>query len=235
MKCCAIMQPTYLPWLGYFAMIRAVDVFVMLDDVQFARRSWQCQNRIQTQGKEVLLRVPVCRQPRDTRIDEIRVNYQSTWPASHMLEISQAYLECSGNTVAIDFLQELFATQPALLADLNIAFIRHTVKILDISTPILRASELACPGRRSEHLALVCKAVGAEEYVAAQGSRDYLIEDRFQQTSGLKLSFFDFLPQPYSQPGSQTFISHLSILDVLANCGLEETRMQLKQWEMTDG
>jgi hypothetical protein len=54
----AIMQPTYLPYLGYFHLIAEADVFIFLDDVQFARRSWQSRNRILGAGGEVMLSGP---------------------------------------------------------------------------------------------------------------------------------------------------------------------------------
>ena len=56
---CAIMQPTYLPWAGYFNLISQVDRFVFLDDVQFEKQSWQTRNRILLQGEECLISVPV--------------------------------------------------------------------------------------------------------------------------------------------------------------------------------
>ena len=50
---CVIMQPTYLPWVGYFDLIQKADVFVFLNDVQFAKQSWQVKNRIKSQGKRI--------------------------------------------------------------------------------------------------------------------------------------------------------------------------------------
>ena len=55
----AISQPTYLPWLGYFDLIDQVDVFVLLDDVQFEKQSWQQRNRIKTPAGLQWLTVPV--------------------------------------------------------------------------------------------------------------------------------------------------------------------------------
>ena len=55
----AIMQPTYLPWAGYFGLMHYVDIFVLLDSVQFERRSWQQRNKIKTDLGEKLLTIPV--------------------------------------------------------------------------------------------------------------------------------------------------------------------------------
>ena len=64
----AIMQPTYLPYLGYFQLIAAADVLVFLDDVQFARRTWQQRNRILGAAGEVMLSVPVQKAEREAAI-----------------------------------------------------------------------------------------------------------------------------------------------------------------------
>ena len=58
-KTCVIMQPSYLPWIGYFDLIQRSNVFVFLNDVQFSKQSWQVKNKINSQGKELVLTVPV--------------------------------------------------------------------------------------------------------------------------------------------------------------------------------
>jgi len=72
----AIMQPTYLPWLGYFGLMDRVDTFVYLDSVQFARRSWQQRNRIKSERGEVMLTVPVAKKGlRDQKIADVEILY----------------------------------------------------------------------------------------------------------------------------------------------------------------
>ena len=72
------MQPTYLPWLGYFNMMAQADVFVLLDNVQFAKKSWQQRNRIKTSQGELMLTVPVISAQRfDQQISETMINSES--------------------------------------------------------------------------------------------------------------------------------------------------------------
>src|SRR3546814_16966306 len=74
----AIMQPTYLPWIGYFGMIDRADIFVFLDSVQFARRSWQPRNRTKTANGPLMLTVPVHKKgARDQTIAEVRIDAQA--------------------------------------------------------------------------------------------------------------------------------------------------------------
>ena len=78
MTVAAIMQPTYLPWAGYLAMIEKVDIFVFLDSVQFARRSWQQRNRIKSANGELMLTVPVHRKGlRDQKIQNVRIEREA--------------------------------------------------------------------------------------------------------------------------------------------------------------
>ena len=87
----AIMQPTYLPYLGYFHLIAAADVFVFLDDVQFARRSWQQRNRIWGAAGEVMLSVPVQKADRDASLSVIETAETERWREKHLSSIRHAY------------------------------------------------------------------------------------------------------------------------------------------------
>src|SRR3546814_12052867 len=79
------MQPTYLPWIGYFGMIDRADIFVFLDPVQFARRSWQQRNRIKTANGPLMLTVPVHKQgARDQTISAVRIAEQAPFPLTQM-------------------------------------------------------------------------------------------------------------------------------------------------------
>src|SRR3546814_6184157 len=87
----AIMQPTYLPWIGYFGMIDRADIFVFLDSVQFARRSWQQRNRIKTANGPLMLTVPVHKKgARDQTIAEVRIDEQAQFPLTQMRAIEHA-------------------------------------------------------------------------------------------------------------------------------------------------
>ena len=81
-KTCVIMQPTYLPWIGYFDLIQRSNVFVFLNDVQFSKQSWQVKNKINSQGKELILTVPVKKTKLATNIDQIIIDQSKPWKKS---------------------------------------------------------------------------------------------------------------------------------------------------------
>ena len=99
-KRAAIMQPTFLPWCGYFALMASVDLFVFLDDVQFDKRSWQQRNRIKTPQGVIWLTVPVLTKGRrDQTISEAEIQPEAKFPDAmwrtiEMNFLPDVYVEC---------------------------------------------------------------------------------------------------------------------------------------------
>lgn len=218
------MQPTYLPWSGYFNLVARVDDFVFLDDVQFERRSWQSRNRILLDGREHLLTVPVRKSPREARIHEIAIDDGGAWRSQHAKVLEAAYRQAPHGGTALQLvLPHLADTALRLLADLNIRIIESICALFPLPARMHRASRLGCPGDRSEHLARICEAVGTDDYLSPAGSREYLEQDRFAERYGKRLTVQQFAPAPYAQRRAPAFVSHLSILDVIAHLGPSAT------------
>lgn len=221
---CSIMQPTYLPWAGYFALIASVDIFVLLDDVQFERRSWQSRNRILLNGREHLLTVPVRKTTRETPICDIELHKELDWRSQHLRVLHHAYGRHPYGRAVLDIVEAAFAKPHDRLAELNHDLIGRLAALLGLQTPITCASGLGCGGQRSDHLAAICRAVDCLSYLSPAGSRDYMSEDGFEERHGIVASFQNFQPAAYEQIGTSDFISHLSIVDVIANKGVDFAR-----------
>ena len=88
---CVVMQPTYLPWTGYFNLIFQSDVFVFLDDVQYERGSWQNRNRILLNGQPHFLTVPSIRTQLSEQIKMVEIDAKKNWRSKHVKTIKQAY------------------------------------------------------------------------------------------------------------------------------------------------
>src|SRR3546814_5151800 len=120
----AIMQPTYLPWIGYFGMIDRADIFVFLDSVQFARRSWQQRNRIKTANGPLMLTVPVHKKgARDQTIAEVRIDEQAQFPLTQMRAIEHALKKAPYFATHAEALFGILGGGRSGLSDLNIALI----------------------------------------------------------------------------------------------------------------
>ena len=174
----AISQPSYLPWLGYFDLIDPVDVFVLLDDVQFERRSWQHCNRMKTPIGLQWLTVPVMFHGRFSQfLKDVEIR-DAEFSRTHLRAIEQNYRRSR-------FLDHYFAdlgvclesTAGALLADLKLRLLEWLMGAMGIRTRLVRSSGLQQAGRRSERLANICARVGADQYISPLGSAGYLLEE----------------------------------------------------------
>jgi hypothetical protein len=219
LRAAAIMQPTYLPYLGYFQLMAAASVFVFLDDVQFARRSWQSRNRILTAQGELMLTVPVKKHDRDTPIHLIEIDDSQPWRDKHLAAMRHAYGKRPFFAEGWAFVSQQLAREPdGKLADLTCGMAQAAARRLDVQTRFVRASTLAVGGARSEHLLNLCRAVEAEEYVSPMGSADYMEEDGVFQAAGFPARFQPFRMEEYPQ-GKQPFTPYMGFVDALMNVG----------------
>jgi hypothetical protein len=214
----AIMQPTYLPYLGYFHLIAAADVFVFLDDVQFARRSWQQRNRILGAGGEVMLSVPVQKTDRDAAIHEIQLSDAEPWREKHLNSVRHIYAKRPCFAEGMAFLEEQFGRPVTGLADLNCGLIEAAAGKLGLTAEFVRASTLGAPGHRSDHLLAICQAVAATDYLSPMGSHDYMQDDGVFAAAGFPVRFQGFVEIAYPQ-GHEPFTPYMAFIDAVMNLG----------------
>jgi hypothetical protein len=216
----AIMQPTYLPWAGYFNLLSQVDAFVFLDDVQFSRQSWQQRNRIVVNGQPLVLSVPVLTSDRGPQsIREVRVDENKNWRKKHLRTLQQAYAKHPFGEQAVGVVEAVITVGSDLLADINIGLITGFCRALELTASLHRSSELAIAGARSERLLKICRLFEADTYLSPCGSKEYLEEDGVFADNDVALRYQEFTPHPYPQRGVDEFISHMSIVDLVANAG----------------
>ena len=215
----AIMQPTYLPWIGYFELMDACDVFVFLDCVQFDKRSWQQRNRIKTAAGELCLTVPVfSKSRRDQRIHEVEIDRSRGFADQHVRSLRFAYAKAPFLRNYIEGFEEILRKDHARLAALNVDLIRWIARELGIATRTLCSSELLAEGARVERLVSICKLVGADHYVSPAGARAYIEDNNIFAAHGIGLSYQEYRHPVYRQLHGE-FLSHMSAVDLLFNEG----------------
>lgn len=213
------MQPTYLPWAGYFNLISRADVFVFYDDAQFQKSSWHNRNRILVNGKVKFITVPAKRNSLQQKICETRINDTSHWRNKHRESIRQNYSKCRFYR-DIEPILEILGNRDLLnLADLNITIIEWVAVKLGISRTFVRSSELKVRGARLDKLLSILNAVNAEIYLSPLGAKDYLTNDNFKKHTAISLEYQNFTLRSYEQKNNVGFQPGLSILDVIANIG----------------
>ena len=214
----AIMQPTYLPYLGYFQLMAKADVFVFLDDVQFARRSWQQRNRIWGAAGEVMLSVPVQKTDREALIADIRVSDTEPWREKHLASLRHTYVKRPFFDEGMAFMEDQLGAPTAGLPDLNIAIIEAAAARLGLATQLVRASALGTADHRSEHLLAICRAVGADSYLSPMGSHDYMTQDGVFAAASFPVRFQGFVEVAYPQ-GHEPFQPYMAFIDAVMNVG----------------
>jgi hypothetical protein len=206
--------------MGYFDLIDQVDLFVVLDSVQFEKQSWQQRNRIKGASGLQWLTVPVQFRGRlGQLIKDVEIR-ESGFCRDHIRAIELAYrrrpfFECYFQQLA-DLLQQCSA---GLLLELNLTILQWLLKVLEIKTPIVTASSLGQSGKRTELLANICQEVGATEYVAPLGSAGYLLaEQNILQSRGIEIAFQKYEHPTYRQ-AFPPFEAFASVIDLLFNEG----------------
>jgi hypothetical protein len=224
------MQPTFLPWSGYFNLAFLSDKFIFLDDVQFQRQSWQSRNRIVLNGVAHLIALPVKAAPLDTNINSIELVDDAVWRRKHLATLKHAYPSIfSGDLKFLgDRIHHIYHSECKYLAWFNIEIIKVFFDALDIRPEIYLSSNLGSGGVRSEYLSRLCHEVEADLYISPNGSMNYLKEDNFEVISGIPIRYQNFVVGNYPQRNSENFISHMSVLDVIAQRGLSFARQYIR-------
>lgn len=214
------MQPTYLPWLGYFDLIDQSDIFVFLDTVQFEKQSWQQRNRIKVQHELHWLSVPVFRSGNSTKsICDMEVIYSPAFPKKHISTIEQNYSRTPYFKKYFSELIEIYESGEMNLSLLNERFISWIAQSMGIKTRLVKSSDMLCRGKRSELLVKICKEVGASDYLSPPGSVGYLLEDQeFFKEQGIAISVQNYEHPSYQQI-NPPFVPYASTLDLLFNEG----------------
>jgi hypothetical protein len=213
-----VMQPTYLPWPGYFDLMDQSDVFVFLDTVQFEKRSWQQRNRIKTAQGELYLTVPVlgsCHQP----LAEVEINNHTDWRHKHWASLEMNYRKSPFWSHYGPMLQRIYEREWVRLVDLNIEVATQLAGALGIQAKLERTSQMPpLPGRKTEPLVALCRQFQADTYLSPRGSRAYLDSEVPFAEHGIALRFQAYAPPTYPQRYAD-FIPALSAVDLLMNVG----------------
>lgn len=219
-----VLQPGYLPWLGFFDQMQRADVFVYYDDVQYDTHGWRNRNRIKAPAGPHWLTVPVRHAGLGKpRILDVEIDQSSRWARKHGGTIRQYYGEAPFADRYLPDIEALLERPWARLVDLNLALAASLAESLDVHPTIARSSELQVEGERSERLLEICRRVGATRYASGSAARAYLDVELFRR-NGVEVLWQDYQHPVYPQQHG-AFVPYLSALDLLLNCGPESGRI----------
>ena len=224
-----ILQPSYLPWRGYFDLIRRADVFVFYDDVQYDKHGWRNRNRIKTANGPQWLTVPVHSKGNTTErvlLADTKINYAQDWPRKHAMTIRQSYSRAPFFAEYADTFDGFFATRHEKLVDLTIQTTLTLARLLGIATTrFVRSSELKIEGDRTERLVRILQAVGATHYISGPSAKSY-IDDAMFADAGIGLEYIVYDYPSYPQLHTP-YDPQVSAIDLLVMAGRDAPRYLL--------
>jgi hypothetical protein len=229
----AIVQSSYVPWRGTFAMIARCDAFVFLDSVQFTRSDWRSRNRIKTPQGLLWLSIPV-KHNFLAPIDAIEIA-KPGWARKHLRSIEEAYCRGAGFRESIAAVREAYAAvaEEPMLSLINQRLMRALCAMLGITTPLLRdvdllPREMLRALDRNARVVTLAAAAGARRYLSGPTAQCYLDQDCFA-AHGIAVEWMSYAGLPrYPQLWGE-FEPSVSIVDPLLTLGPGKTREMLDE------
>ena len=230
------MQPYFVPYLGYFQLLSAVDLFVIHDDVEYSKGGWVNRNRILLAGEPRFLTVALERQSDYARISDRRISTDYDCKKS-VRQLEAAYGRAPYWAEIRTELPSIVCPPTRSLVEFNMAGLTRLRDMLGLTTPIALASEILpnadALGQRK--VIDVCRTVGASEYLNAIGGMKLYSGDAFREAD-IKLEFLRSRLSRYPQGDNQDFVPALSVLDTLAWTGPNGARdLVLSDYEIIAG
>jgi len=216
-------QPEYLPYIGFFNKLMLCAEFVVVDHVQFNKKTWQNRNRIRTAQGELLLTVPVLSKGSfEQAIGQVKINNNENWQKKNWQSIFLNYKKAPFFGAYKDFFEDLYSKKWEMLAELNEAIIRYIAGQLKIEKKIVKSSELGVTGQKTDLLIDLCKKLKADAYLSGAGGRTY-VDDAKMRAEGIASRYTDFKHPVYKQL-HDPFMPNMSAIDLLFNFGNEKSR-----------
>ncbi len=222
----AMMQPTFLPWQGYFALIDSADIFIILDDFQYSAQSYHQRNRLFINSNIAgWYTIPVIKSFK-SQLNETKILDDGSWRRKMWARIQNNYQKTQYYDTYKDWIKEWLINDSInnSLSEFNTKFILKTCKLLGINTIFRYSSNYPIKKHKSEHLLELIRANNCNEYLSAKGSFPYMYSEGIFPISDVKVSFLNYQLIKYKQyQSNEVFVPSLSILDALFNIGSCET------------
>jgi len=213
-----ILQPGYLPWLGFFDQMDKSDVFIMYDDVQYDKHGWRNRNRIKTAQGAQWLTVPVLIKGQDNPlIKEVLINNRVDWRRAHLKSVQQSYSRAPFFDKYFAIFEDIYSKNWKYLVDVDMAFIFAIVEAIGLTAKIEVSSSLGIVGNSTQRLVDICLHFVATDYLTGDSAKDYLDESLFSQHD-IKLEYHHYQHPRYNQLYGE-FIPYMSVVDLVFNHG----------------
>lgn len=217
------MQPYFLPYIGYFQLIAAVDIFVIYDNIKFTKKGWINRNRMLRNGEDVVFSLPL-RSDSDSRYIVERQLAAEFNREKLLSQIAGAYRCAPYFSQTFPLIKRIVSNGDSNLFNYIHSSVINICRHLGITTDIRISSDIGINHelKNQEKVISLCQAVGADIYINAIGGIDLYSKDEFK-ARGVELKFMKSKPFEYAQFGNK-FVPWLSIVDVMMFVGLDDIR-----------
>ena len=221
------MQPTFMPWIGYFDLMNRVDTFVYLDNVKFSKQSWQQRNRIKTPNGYQWITIPVSFSEQEkTQIIDANISMSSI-VRKQIRAIDINYHKAPFFGKYFPRIKEILndIKTGTKLIDINVTIIEWICNELKIKTKCCFASDIVTSTSRGQRLVSICNNLNADNYLSPLGSVNYLKDETSDfYNSNISIYIHNFIHPVYTQL-YPPFLSHCSALDLLMNEGEDSMKI----------
>jgi hypothetical protein len=222
-----ILQPSYIPWRGYFDQIRRTDLFVFYDDVQYDKHGWRNRNQIKTAQGKKWLTIPVhsAGVTDGVPIKDVCIDWNRPWSSSHLKSLTAAYARAPHFKQYLPLLEAFYGRHDDRIADFTIATTIELARELGIlHTRFMRSSELTgLEGQKTERLIQILRRVGADHYISGPSAQDYIDAGLFESAGiGLEFMQYDYPDYPQLHPPYDPFVSVLDLMFMTGKEALEK-------------
>jgi len=218
MKKICIHQPDFLPYLGFFHRLLSIDLFIILDDVQFEKGGWHHRDKIKTKQGEQWLSLSIKKGVFPQNINQVELAKNShIWVEKNLNLLIENYKRSQFFDSYFPEIQKIYLTGFQKMTDLNIAFLDFFLEVFDLQVNVVISSSLNTEGHSNQKLINLIKVTDGTHYLSGVGARAYLNEEMFTQ-EGIIVEWQNFSHPIYPQLHGE-FIPYLSCIDLLFNCG----------------
>lgn len=230
----AIMQPYFLPYIGYFQLICAADTFVVLDDVNFIMKGWINRNTILLNGNKHLFTIPLSKPSQNKLIQDTKLNFSSRNKNSFLKTIQLAYKKAPFFSGAYSLLENIILYEETDLTTFILHSLKTVLAYLSIEKKICKSSEIEKDTslKGQDKIIELCKKFNTETYINPIGGMTLYQQEKFD-SAGINLRFIqtDFDNIRYKQFKNE-FINGLSFIDILMFNSVPDIQYFLQQYRL---
>lgn len=228
------MQPYFFPYIGYWQLMRAVDRFIVLDDVNYINRGWINRNQVLVNGAVTYITVPLSAASQNRLICDIRLDSQDGWRQRLSKTVKYAYARAPCFKHVFPLVDEMIRVDSNGLSDYLTRQLTGMARFIGLSTEVVLASA-RCPAsgqKGQERIIEICRQEQATTYINLPGGRALYDAQAFK-AAGIELTFLNVRPKEYGQcsPG---FTPNLSIIDMLMSVGRDGIADHLDSFLLDD-